>query len=249
MIILHGLKNHPFAVKADLERTLVLSYAVPCDELRALLPSFLEVDAFQDRWGFVAVAIVQTKALRPASFPRWLGNDFWLIGYRIFVRYHNARGKRLRGLYILGSETDQRRMVHLGNLFTHYRYTYRPMSAGTTGHRTRISSTDDALSLEFEDDPLQPATLPAGSVFADWTEARRFVGPLPFTFGHDARTNSVLIVEGKRLDWVPRPVHVIAQTFPFLGQMPITAPRLSNAFAIDHVPYAWKRGILEPLAR
>lgn len=245
--MLHSLKDHPFAVTAELERTVVLSYAVPCDELRPLVPSFLEIDAFQEQWGFVAVAIVHTKGLRPSGFPKWLGNDFWLVGYRVFVRYRNAKGKRLRGLYILGSETDKRRMVKLGNLFTHYKYTYRPLDVTTTGHRTGIRSIDNATYVGYDDDPHSAASLPATSVFADWSEARRFVGPLPFTFSHDAKNNRVLIVEGERADWVPRPVTVFSHSFSFLDKLPVTAPRLSNAFVIDHVPYTWKRGELETL--
>ena len=45
------------------------------------------------------------------------------IGYRIFVRYTNTRGQRLRGLFILKSETNRRKMEWLGKLFTFYNYT------------------------------------------------------------------------------------------------------------------------------
>src|SRR5688500_12681175 len=117
------LKKHPFGVVASLERTIVLSYAVPREELQRLIPPFLELDMYQNKWGFIAVAMVRTTHLRPAGFPLWLGKDFLLVGYRIFVWYVNSRGKRLRGLYILGSETDKLQMVVLGNLFTRYRYT------------------------------------------------------------------------------------------------------------------------------
>ncbi len=242
-----ALKNHPFAVSAELVRTVVLSYAVPRDQLLPLLPPFLEIDDFQDQWGFVAVAIVKTKALRPAGLPGWLGNDFHLVGYRVFVRYRNAKGKRLRGLYILGSQTDKRRMVLLGNVFTHYKYTHRPLVVTTEGHRTRITSTDGTSDLVIEDDPHHTPSLPATSVFQDWSEARRFVGPLPFTFSHDAPNDRVLIVEGQRSHWVPRPITVLSHSFSFLDKLPLPAPRLSNAFIIEHVPYGWKRGTLEPI--
>ena len=114
------LKNHPFAVEAFFESSLVLSYAVPKEELIKLIPSCLEPDTFNDTWGFLAVAIVKTKALRPKGFPAFAGNDFILSGYRAFVRYKTHEGKRLRGLYILGSETDKKKMAFFGNIFTHY---------------------------------------------------------------------------------------------------------------------------------
>ena len=244
-----ALKDHPFAVSAELERTVVLSYAVPCEELRPLVPSFLELDVFQEHFGFVAVALVRTEHLRPAGFPRWLGNDFWLVGYRVFVRYRSTSGKRLRGLYILGSETDSARMVTLGNLFTRYKYTKRPIEMRTEAMRTTIRSSSDGMELRYVDDPAVSAQLPHMSIFADWSEARRFIGPLPFTFSHDAEKRRVLIVEGQRSDWVPRPITVEHHHFPLLDRLPFTAPRLSNAFVIDHVPYGWKRGVHEPLQR
>lgn len=247
--MLRWLKDHPFAVSAELERTVVLSYAVPCEELRPLVPTFLELDVFQERFGFVAVALVRTKDLRPAGFPRWLGNDFWLVGYRVFVRYRTSRGKRLRGLYILGSETDSARMVALGNLFTRYKYSQRPIEMRTEGMWTTISSSTDGMELRYVDDPAASVQLPRSSIFADWNQARRFVGPLPFTFSHDVEKQRVLIVEGQRSDWVPRPIKVEHHHFPFLERLPFASPRLSNAFVIDHVPYGWKRGDHEPVQR
>src|SRR5688500_996841 len=121
--MLSFLKNHPFAVEAFFESSLVLTFAIPKSEMQHLIPECLELDTFNDKWAFIAVAMVQTTDLRPKGFPRILGNDFFLIGYRVFVRYTNKAGKRLRGLYILKSETDKKKMKFMGNMFTHYNYT------------------------------------------------------------------------------------------------------------------------------
>ena len=95
------LKNHPFAVEAFFESSLVLTFAIPKEQVQKLIPECLELDTHNDKWAFIAVAMVQTKELRPKGFPKILGNDFFLIGYRVFVRYTNNAGKSLRGLYIL----------------------------------------------------------------------------------------------------------------------------------------------------
>src|SRR5690606_4125692 len=95
------LKDHPFAVEAFFESSLVLTYAVPKEQLAHLVPECVEVETFNDTWGFVALAMVQTKSLCPKGFPKALGNDFFLTGYRIFVRYTSVTGKKYRGLYIL----------------------------------------------------------------------------------------------------------------------------------------------------
>src|SRR5882757_7531900 len=104
------LKDHPFAVEAFFESSLVLTFAVPKDQIQRLIPECLEPDTFNGDWAFIAVAMVQTKSLRPKGFPKMLGNDFFLIGYRVFVRFTNQAGKNLRGLYILKSETDKKKM-------------------------------------------------------------------------------------------------------------------------------------------
>ena len=116
-------KNHPFAVEAFFESSLVLTFAIPKEQLQHLIPECLHLDTYQDKWAFVAVAMVQTKDLRPKGFPKFMGNDFFLIGYRVFVRYTTNAGKNFRGLYILKSETDKKKMEMMGNMFTHYNYT------------------------------------------------------------------------------------------------------------------------------
>ena len=119
--MLHLLKRHPLAVKAHFEHVLVLTYALPADVLTPLLPHGLTVDTYGDL-GFVAVAMVQTRALRPSFVPRAFGRDFFLTGYRIFTRFNSPTGQNLRGLKILRSDTDQPGMVFWGNLLTHYDY-------------------------------------------------------------------------------------------------------------------------------
>ena len=98
MAMFSYLKDHPFAVETFFESSLVLTYAVPKEELQSRIPECLELDTFDDKWAFIAVAMVKTKKLRPKGFPEFMGSDFFLTGYRIFVRYTTSQGKRLRGL-------------------------------------------------------------------------------------------------------------------------------------------------------
>ncbi len=101
-------KRHPFPIAAYFKQSLVLTFALTPKVLADMLPPPLQLDTFEDRYAFVAVAMVQTEALRPKGLPAWMGNNFFLAGYRIFVRYTNNQGKNLRGLYILESQTDRR---------------------------------------------------------------------------------------------------------------------------------------------
>lgn len=242
--MLNYLKNHPFAVEAFFESSLVLTFAVPKEELQNLIPECLELDVFQDKWAFVAVAMVQTKDLRPKGLPKLMGNDFFLIGYRVFVRYTNAAGKRLRGLYILKSETDKKKMQIMGNIFTHYNYTTTDITQTENENIKEIQSIQSKFKVGIgkteEDIPL-----PENSPFADWKEARRFAGPLPFTFTYNEKTKEVLIIEGVRQNWTPEPVKVINYQFEFLETLQLKNPILANAFIIKNIPYYWKKGKIE----
>jgi hypothetical protein len=240
--MLSWLKTHPFAVEAFFEYSLVLTFAAPLAEVQALLPAPLVADTFGDGWGYLAVALVQTRQLRPKGFPGFLGQDFFLIGYRAFVRYPSPTGKRLRGLYILRSETDQKRMTALGNLFTHYQYhTVDITQQETAGRRTITSQLADFhVTLA---PPAADVALPAHSPFATWAEARRFAGPLPFTFSADA--NRMLIVEGVREHWQPQPMAVESFRVGFLEKLNFSHLLLANAFAVRDIPYSWKKGRTE----
>jgi Uncharacterized conserved protein (COG2071) len=238
------LKNHPFAVEAFFKSSLVLTFAVPKEQLQSMIPKCLTLDTFDDKWAFVAVAMVQTKDLRPKGFPKFMGNDFFLIGYRVFVRYTNNAGKNLRGLYILKSETNKKKMEFMGNIFTHYNYTTTDILQEVQDRKDLIKSTksDFELFIDTSDDEV---SLPKNSPFADWKEARRFAGPLPFTFTFNQATNEVLIIEGVRQNWVPKPVHVMNYRFSFLDTLKLENPILANAFIINDIPYSWKKGKIE----
>ncbi|MCU0437979.1 MAG: DUF2071 domain-containing protein [Raineya sp.] len=237
-------KNHPFAVEAFFESSLVLTYAVPYQEVLSLIPECLEPDTFQDKWAFIAIAMVQTKNLRPKGFPKFLGNDFFLIGYRVFVRYHTNAGKRLRGLYILKSETNKKKMEFFGNIFTHYNYTTTDIQYSKNQDIVNIHSqkSDFKLKVEAGNDDI---SLPSSSPFQDWKEARRFAGPLPFTFTYKKEKSEVLIIEGVREDWHPQPIKVEDASFKFLEKFNFSEIHLANAFIIKNIPYYWKKGRIE----
>lgn len=242
--MLSFLKNHPFAVEAFFESSLVLTFAVPKDQLETFIPECLQLDTFNGKWAFIAIAMVQTKDLRLKGFPKFMGNDFFLIGYRVFVRYTNNAGKNLRGLYILKSETDKKKMEFMGNIFTHYNYTTTDILQNENINSKEISSNKSKFKITI-DKTEEDISLPENSPFTDWKEARKFAGPLPFTFTYNSTTKEVLIIEGVRQNWTPSPVKVIDYDFDFLNSIKLENPILANAFVIKNIPYYWKKGKIE----
>jgi len=243
--MLSFLKNHPFAVEAFFESSLVLTFAIPKEQIQRLIPPCLQLDTFNDKWAFIAVAMVQTKDLRPRGFSKMFGNDFFLIGYRVFVRYENTAGKSLRGLYILKSETDKRKMEFFGNIFTHYNYTTTDINSIRQNGVSEINSVKSGFKIRIDDTDSENIPLPPGSPFADWKEARRFAGPLPFTFTYNQANKKVLIIEGVRENWKPMPVKVIDHDFSFINNHKFNDVALANAFIIRNIPYYWKKGKTE----
>lgn len=240
-----SLKNHPFAVKAFLRNTCVLTFAVPRKYLEPLLPPCFELDLYEGEWGFVVLAIVDTEGLRPAFLPSVLGRNFFLAGYRILVRYQTSAGKRLRGLYVLRSQTDNAWMKTLGGIFTQYKYQHIDVSLQRNAGRIFLNSDAGRFSIVLRELEMAGSELPRESPFNDWKHARRYSGPLPFTFSYLPSLQKVLIVEGQRGAWKPKPVQVDEWQIGFWNELGLAEIQLASAFKIENVPYRWRKGRLD----
>jgi hypothetical protein len=243
------LARHPLPIDAHFRDCLTLTYAVPADVLRPLLPPGLELETVGGS-GFVAVALVQTEGLRPAPLPAAVGQRFFLAGYRVFTRFRTPSGRSLRGLRILRSDTDRPQMVAAGNLLTHYNY-HRcdaAVAAGADTIEVDVRTPDGAGDLHVTAHPREPR-LPDGSPFASVREARRFAGPLPFTFDYEAETHAIVAIEAARTNWHPRPITVDVDRIAFFDQPAFRGctPVLAAAFHVSDVDYHWHRGVRHAL--
>jgi len=243
------LQRHPVPFEARLEDCLTLTYALPPDVLRPLLPPGLELDTFGGH-GFVAVALVQTRSLHPACLPKGRGQSFFLAGYRVFARFRTADGRTLRGLRILRSDADRRTMVAGGNLLTHYNYHRCNAAIDESAGRVHVAvaAADSIGSLDLTAD-LKDATLPAGSPFASVRDARRFAGPLPFTFDYEPESHAIVLIKATRTAWRPAPVAVEVRRLAFFDQPAFRGctPVLAAAFHVKDIDYRWERGVRHAL--
>ncbi|HVF11345.1 MAG TPA: DUF2071 domain-containing protein [Abditibacteriaceae bacterium] len=251
--MLHLLKRHPIPIEAFFRHSLVLTYALPRAVLEPLLPPGLAVDTYGDL-GFLAIAMVQTEGLRPRGAPPFLGQNFFLTGYRIFTRFTTREGRHLRGLRILRSDTDKALMALGGNLLTHYHYRKAEVTALETAGRIEYSIRTPHAEADLDvcaDLNSKPAPLPDGSPFPDLEAAREFAGPLPYTFDYEKETHSLILIKGVRKKWDPQPVRVQVTKNTFLEHEPFRSacPVLATAFHISNIPYRWERGRREPLEK
>jgi len=243
------LRRHPIPIQAHFRHCLTLTYALPADALLRLLPPGLELDTL-DGHGFVAVALVQTESLRPAGLPRAVGQDFFFAGYRVFTRFRTPEGRVLRGLRILRSDTDRTRMMVGGNLLTHYNYHRCEATVDASGARLRVAvrTPDRTGDLDVTAD-LSDAALPDGSPFPSPRHARRFAGPMPFTFDYEQETHAIVVIKANRTNWSPAAVRVDVGHISFFDQPVFAActPVLAAAFHVPDVDYRWERGVHVPL--
>jgi len=243
--VLHLLKRHPIPISAFFRHSLVLTYAFPPEILQPLLPAGLVLDTYREH-AFLAIALVQTENLRPTFLPAAIGCDFFLSGYRIFTRLAGGEQSK-RGLRILRSDTDRRIMVRAGNLLTHYNYHLCEACLEESPREIswKIRTPNSEADLEVKALLAgEPASLPHGSPFENMKDARRFAGPLPYTFDYEEATGSIIGIHAVRQSWDPKPVQVEVMHPTFFDREPLcrAMPILANAFHVHDVPYRWQRG-------
>jgi hypothetical protein len=100
---------------------------------------------------------------------------------------------------------------------THYNYRKITVRHHENGEGySSVSSPSEDFLVDYGQMKGE-ASLPAGSPFASWKEARRFAGPLPFTFTYLPKEEKVMIVEGVRQGWSPQPVNIHRWTLPLVA--------------------------------
>ncbi len=231
----------PFPVEAHFRSSLVLTYYIPRQCVEAMLPAVFELDLVNEDMAAIAVALVDTQSLRPAGWPSSLGRDFVLAGYRLFVRYPRAEGGVRRGLYILGSQTNKKSMKILGNSLTAYRYEYLPIRFEQEGEICTIEAADAMrIKADFSEHRFEP-----NAVFDSLDLAKKFAGPMPWTFSFQPEQNRVSMVRGQRSLWKPKIAKILHSDIPKLGELGLEDAVFSHAFHVHKIDYLWKKAEYE----
>ncbi|MBV9845638.1 MAG: DUF2071 domain-containing protein, partial [Kutzneria sp.] len=198
------IRHHPLPMRTHFTHSLVLAYALPPDRV-APLSAGLDLDTYLapdgKRHAFVAVALVALTKLRPAFLPGRLGISSVMAGYRVLTRLPTPGGRTMRGLRILRSDTDRPLLALGANLLTGYRYHSVRARVESTADALRfvIYSGDGTADLDITAD-LGDRTPTPGPVFATAADARRFAGPLPYTFSPTA-CGRIVVVKAFRSRW------------------------------------------------
>ncbi len=243
------IRRHPLAMETHFRHSLVITWAFAPEALEQFCVPGLELDTYTapdgQTYAFAAVALVDLEQLRVAGLPRRLGTAQLMAGYRVFMRMRTGTHQRMRGLRILASQSTAPLGVLGANLTTRYHYTgVQAELTETYGVlHARFTSREGTADLEataYLGDP----TLPAETPFATERAARRFAGPLPYTFSPDP--DGIVVVKSSRTDWTPQPVRVEVAAATFFDQGPFAGVprRLANAFHVADLDYGWQAGEL-----
>lgn len=248
---MQALRRHPLPMECRFRVSLVVAYAFDAEPLRRMLPAPITIDTHTDQdgreWGFAACAMVALDGLRVTGAPRWMGSSSIMAGYRIFARMRNHRGQTMRGLRILRSDVDRPLQAWGANLVTRYGYHHTRAELVDAGDRVRFvfDTEDGTADVDVTADLSTRDVLPpSGSPFAPAREARRFAGPLPYTFSSDPE--GVVVVKSDRAGWTPRSVAAEVEACTFFDRGPFAdlERRFANAFVLTDVDYGWRAGRL-----
>jgi hypothetical protein len=139
-----------------------------------------------------------------------------------------------------------------GNLLTHYRYRLADIDLTPTEDQLAVRITTPSAEADLHVIARlsgSPAPLPPTSPFRSLRDARRFAGPLPWTFDYEPQTRSIVMIRARRSQWQPRQVAVEVKTCGFLEHAPFSTaePRLASAFHAAGLDYGWERGTRVPI--
>lgn len=231
--------KHSFPVKAILKRTITLTYQFNPTNYSIKLPAgcFLEL---KNERAFLILAFVETEKMRPAFIPALIGRNFNLLGIRVIVNWYDENKRLKRGLYVLKSITDSRLMAKMGNMMTGYHFEYSPITWNFNKNECCIEVQNLVFKVDLSD-YKEEIGLPKESVFLNWKEARKYAGPMKYTCVHSKTVDEMLIVEGVKESWIPRPIKLISGNWDKLNSI-FKELKLCAVFEIKEIPYHWKKG-------
>jgi len=226
----HGVRGS--ALRAVMERRLLLSYRIEPDVVQAVLPPPFR-PALAGGYAVGSICLIRLAGIRPAGPPSAaFGLRAENVAHRIAVLLDTAEGP-VPSVYIPCRYTSSRLAALAGGLPFPGLRTARFDDDEQRG-RYRITAESRDGNMRIAVDARTVASLPAGSVFADLDEASRFFRLAPA--GYSA-TSAPGVFEGVTLETSYREMHplrVDAATSSFFDDPRLFPPgtaTVDSAFA------------------
>ena len=194
------------AIRATVERRILVNYRVPPEALAAMLPSPFRPHVV-DGHGIAGICLIRLGDVRPAGLPPALGITTENAAHRIAAEWDTPDGP-VTGVYIPRRDTSSALAVLLGGRAFpgwQHRADFR-VAEGAGTYRIEVSSHDRRVDITVA--AHRAGSVAPESVFADLDEASAFFRCAPLGY---AATPAAGVFDGVALatqEWAIAPLHL-----------------------------------------
>ncbi len=223
---------------------VLLAYRTPAASVAHLLPCGLDL-VTHGQWAFWNIVACRVESMRPSFFPRWIGNSYHHVAYRLYVRAH-AQAEVLEGLYFARSDADNLPVCLLGNRATDFRFHKAVIGLSVSEEMVSLSTSgtrDGAGDAELHAGIGEP-TLTSESCFESYALARQFLKYRPLALSPDRRRRRIKVAEVFRDEaaWREWPLTVSKARWGFFDRLAQHDAQLELATRVEPLDYRWKLG-------
>lgn len=194
------------AIRATMQRRILVNYRVPPEAVAAMLPPPFRPHLVHGH-GIAGICLIRLGDVRPAGLPAALGITTENAAHRIAVEWDTPDGP-VAGVYIPRRDTSSALAVLLGGRAFpgwQHRADFR-VAEGAGSYSIEVSSHDRQVAVTVA--AHQAHTLAPDSVFADIDEASAFFRCAPLGY---AATPAAGVFDGVALStcgWAIAPLHL-----------------------------------------
>ena len=228
------------AVRATIERRLLVNYRVDVEALTAVLPDPFR-PAVVDGNGVAGICLIRLGHVRPAGVPRAFGVTSENAAHRVAVEWDTAGGP-VSGVYIPRRDSSSLLTTMLGGRAFpgwHHRADFR-VDEDEESYRVEMTSRDGAVAVTVA--ARRSDGVMAGSVFASLDQASAFFRGAPLGY---AATPTAGCYDGVALtagQWAMEPLHLDGVRSTFFedpARFPQGTAVLDSAFLMEHLDSTW----------
>ncbi|HEX4657368.1 MAG TPA: DUF2071 domain-containing protein [Streptosporangiaceae bacterium] len=229
------------ALRADMERRLLVNYRVDPELLASLLPAPFR-PILVGGYGVAGICLIRLAGIRPAGVPAGAGLTSENAAHRVAVCWDSKDGP-VTGVYVPRRDTSSRLAALAGGrLFPGWQHLARFRAEEHDGwFRVQADSRDGVVHIlvagHLTDD------LPPGSIFADLDSASRFFRCAPVGYAATPAEGRFDGVELETAGWGLRPLYLEELSSSFFddpARFPPGTAAADSAFLMGGLSTTWR---------
>lgn len=236
-----------FELTGWLDPCYLLSYVVPADRLRPLVPAELELETLGD-FGLANLVISRIAALRPKSLPSFAGLAYWHVALRFHTKVVIRGGRRLHGLFFVRSFVSSRLIALVGNRLTGFKMVPAQFEIRREAAQFEVLIKDCAR-LRFWNSGQELLSTPVPPPFLSRDHMNQVLRYSPMSFDIVRAGNSVSITEVERdqAEWSESAVKAEGTEWSHSDLKVLSGAELVRATSVSPIKYRWRLGRIEQL--